>query len=301
MYNCYTPFWEVILTTTVIYADSLMLVNFSIDFLALFLTAKLRHSRIKQLRLTLSALLGAAAALAFTVAEAYNTNIPPILKIFSLLIWAFVMAATAFGSRGVVKSAFTYMAVNMGLGGCMTAIYGIVGHLGKGINSSSLTAADTNSLSPTVFLVITAISAVLSLVYTKFRDKSLDKRSATAVLRAFGREISLDLLCDSGDLLCDPFLKKPVVIVSANYIKDSVPAEILEAAKDVGIAAALPCEYAHTLRLIPARSVCGEGMLLGFTPDSLIVGGNSIDAVVAIDTSSDGYDGCAGIIPQKLA
>lgn len=300
MYNCYTPFWEVILTTTVIYADSLMLVNFSIDFLALFLTARLRHFPIKQLRLVLSALLGAAAALFFTVAETYNPDISPILKIFSILISAAVMAATAFGSRGVVKSAFTYMAVNMGLGGCMTAVYGLVGRLGSGITHSAL-SADTNSLSPTVFLVITAISAVLSLVYTKFRDKSLDKRSATAVLRAFGREITLELLCDSGDLLCDPFLKKPVVIVSANYIKDSVPAEILEAAKDVGIAAALPCEYAHTLRLIPARSVCGEGMLLGFTPDSLTVDGNSIDAVVAIDVSSDGYDGFAGIIPQKLA
>ncbi len=286
-------------TTTVIYADSLMLVNFTIDFLALFLTARLRHSKIKQLRLILSATLGAAAALFLTVAETHNINISTPLKIFYILISAAIMAATAFGFRGVVKSSITYMAVNVGLGGCMTAVYGLVGQLGNGITSSALTV-DTSSLSPTVFLIITAISGVLSVVYTKFRDKSLEKRSVNAVLHAFGGEIRLELLCDSGDLLCDPFMKKPVVIIAANHIKNAIPAEILEAAKDVGSAAALPCEYAHTLRLIPARGVCGKGILLGFTPDSLTVEKNSIDAVVAIDVSSDGYDGFAGIIPQKL-
>ncbi len=287
-------------TTTVIYADSLMLVNFSIDFLALFLTARLRHFPIKQLRLVLSALLGAAAALFFTVAETYNPNISPILKIFSILIWAFIMATTAFGLGGVIKSAVTYMAVNVGLGGCMTAIYGIIGHLNNGKNLSPLTAADTSNLSPAVFLIITTVSAVLSLVYTKFRDKSLDKRSTNAILHAFGREIRLELLCDSGDLLCDPFMKKPVVIISANHIKDVVPAEVMEAAKDPSTATALPCEYAHLVRIIPASGVFGKGILLGFTPDSLTVGGNGIDAVVAIDTVSDEYDGYAGIIPQKL-
>ena len=54
------------------------------------------------------------------------------------------------------------------------------------------------------------------------------------------------------------------------------------------------------LRLIPISSVSGTDMLLGFIPEKIEIDGSPVDAVVALDTKCDKYDGCDGIIPISL-
>lgn len=284
--------------TTVIYADSLLAVNFSMDFLALYIAAKLLHITIRPARLAVGALIGAVFALASVISEPYmRGGAWMIVMIAASVMCAFIMTACALGGR-VISAALTYGAVNIGLGGVMTALYSFIGKAADAYGVTPVSASP--STSPLLFAVISLISGAVSLLYGKFRTRSVDRRHVTATIEAFGSKFETTLLCDSGNLLREPFGGKPVLILSAATLEGILPAELIETAKAPERMTSLPEAIAKRIRLIPAGSVMGDGMLLGFIPERINIDGREIDAVAAIGTGTEDYDGSDGIIPQAL-
>ena len=258
------------------------------------------HVPMRVGRLMIAAALGAVFALFNTIGEAYfKLMTTPAWTIFVITASAVVLSVTAFGYRSAVKMTITFTAVNMGLGGVMTALYSIIGHFTPDSEITQNKTSDT-ATSPILFLFIIAISGAVSLIYTVHREKVMSKRQINVQMNAFGIKSELTLLCDSGNLLRDPFFKKPVLIISAECADGKLPRQIIEAACATDKVAELPHKFAHRIRLIPASSLMGNGMLLGFVPEKLLIDEHPIDAVVAIDASNRDFGGCCGIIPQAL-
>ena len=275
--------------TTEIFADSLIAVNFSMDFLALFITGKLTHSAIRPLRLAVSALLGAVFATLMVVFDSTE----PIVR----LIWwlAFVSCAAAMCAISYNGSIYreipVFIAVNLGLGGIMSVLFGWVKRSGLTIQSE-----DSGAISPLMFALFAAISGVVSLIYGRIRSGSVKRREALAELEYYGRRASLRLLSDSGNLLVEPMSGRPVVICSPEKLRECIGEDI-----DMlmgGRIDMLPDRLSRSVRLIPARGI-GDGRLLtGFIPDSIKIDGRAVDAVIAAAESD--FGGCDGIVPDIL-
>ncbi len=281
----------------VIYADSLFAVNFSMDFLALYISAKLMHMKIRPLRLAGGAAFGALFALVSLIAEYYvSQKIFTFIMIFGTVSCALVMSAIAFGGH-IIGIAITYGAVNIGLGGIMTAIYSIIG---RWTSFAGVIGNSGTSTSPIAFIIISLISGAVSLLYGKLKDTAAEKKQVCACIGAFGKECVLTLLCDSGNLLRDPFSGKPVVIVTADALKNVLPSQIILALENGEYVSRLTDDIKKRIRMIPASSVTGFGVLFGFIPDYIIIEGRRIDALTAITPQTADYGGCDGIIPQTV-
>ncbi|MBQ8249250.1 MAG: sigma-E processing peptidase SpoIIGA [Clostridia bacterium] len=287
--------------TAVVYADSLLVVNFSMDFLTLYICAKLLHINLKPLRLVTAAVIGALWALMVVLLDALVTV--PILQVVLILLsglCAIVMVMTAYNVHGLasLRAALSYASVNVGLGGIMTALYNFIGRIADTLEVSAVSTSP--DVSPIMFCFAAVISGAVSLLYGRFRAKTAARRKVSIVMTAFGKETVLDALCDSGNLLREPFGGKPVIIISAEKLSDVLPRDVIKTAKSPGLMAALPPDFSHKLRLVPTGSVTGGGMLVCFMPERLTLDGRETDAAVAIDTYTSDYDGCSGIVPQIL-
>ncbi len=282
-------------TTTVIYADALFMVNFSMDFLSLYITARLMHTTVRPLRLALSAAIGAIFALISVALEQNMRSIPVKLAfILGFAICAIVMTKIAF--NGTLRSAAAFGAVNIGLGGIMTAIYSMLGRVADSLQLETVDAAPDSS--PILFVLIAAVSGGVSLLYGRFKE--CGGRQAEVVIRAFDGEVKLRLLVDSGNLLRDPISGRAVIIVSAEKLAPILPKTFLSAAEDPTAIDWGGMQNAARIRLIPMTGVTGKGMLLGFAPESVTSEGREIEVVIAIDPSADRYGDCEGIIPEMI-
>ncbi len=281
-----------------IYADSLLAVNFSMDFLALYISARLMNMPIRPLRLAAGAAIGSLFALSVIIAEyCIPHQIFTVILIAGSILCALIMSACAFGGK-IVRTALTYGAVNIGLGGVMTALYSIVGRVSGGVGAVNASANPTSS--PLTFIIISLMSAGVSLMYGKFKKQSADRQHILADISIFGNKFSLTLLCDTGNLLRDPFGNKPVLVVSAKSLENSMPPELIGAVYNIGNIVTLPEPVTKRIRMIPADSVTGGGMLIGFVPDYICIDGRTVDALIAISAQNTDYGGCDGIIPKTL-
>ncbi len=280
----------------VIYADTLLLVNFSMDFLAVYITVKLKSGVVRPARMALAAAIGAIWSLVATMLEVYTANIfGRIMMILAHVLCAAIITAVAECARTPsVRQTVTFIAVNVGLGGVMTAMYSLVGK----VLGTPVTQGVTDSAASTaVFIIAAAVAGAASLIYGRIRTRSLTRKTVKMTLCAFGNTVSFTALCDSGNFLCEPFSGRPVVVLSAKRMEGRLPEVLIDAARDP---MNILKKAVTGLRLIPTSTVTGGGMMLCFTPERICIEERQIEAVAALDVSSEDYDGCDGIIGQTL-
>ncbi len=258
----------------VIYADTLFAVNFSMDFLALYITGKSLRTPIRPGRLALSASLGALFA---TVSAAFPVSgfIGKCVGVLTFAACAALMCLAAFSCR-VVRSTAVFTAVNLGLGGMISAMC-------SWLRLSGLEPSG-QGLEPLTLIVFGLIAGLVSLLYSRFGRAKEREVAVTVKLPDGGK--SLRLLSDSGDLLCEPISGKPVVVVkpSALGIDELTPENVPEPLR-------------MRLRAIPCESVAGKRLIYGFAA-VLVTDRREIEAVVApVGSDFGGYD---GIIPETL-
>ena len=118
--NALCVFKGEIIIERVIYGDVLMVINFSMDFLALYITAKIMHVKLINYKITISAAIGALYSL-FILGFNINDSLTMILS----LILSFVLTITAYGKQNIkslIKNTAVFYLVNFSLGGGITAI-----------------------------------------------------------------------------------------------------------------------------------------------------------------------------------
>lgn len=256
---------------TVVYVDTLFLLNLTVDYLLLRLSARICGQSVPTLRLVLAAVLGGGYALcAFLPGGSFLTQ--PLVKIAA----GVGMALTAFGGRKrLLRLTAVFFACSCALGGgvLMVSLF----------SNRGLTYSNGIPATGVDFKVLCLSAAgsyfVLSLGmrclgrYSKIRQEILP-----VTLFLDGRTVHLEALVDTGNTLADPLSDARVLIAEWEAVQPLFPKTLLvEGAirSPVEGAAALAAELgAERVRLIPYRAVGVEsGMLLALRMDQVVIGG----------------------------
>ena len=277
-----------------VYIDLFFIINFSMDFLCLFLTARLLSYDFSMLRATLAAVLGgvyACAALLFSAEGLWG-------------ILADTVACVAMGTlfiykkgqrRGILGFSVVYAACSIVLGGFMTVLYSFFNRLGLYRLVGEEDAGD--GISVWLFALLAAVSGVMSLLGVKTFRKKASRLRGQVEITFGGRKIKLDAICDSGNMLSDPISGKPCIVVDKRAVSEAFPLRIEKMINgEMGAAG--------RIRIIPVHTVSGGGIVYAVRADSLRVnmgkGWWAVDALVAI-SELDGAQGAKALIPSSLA
>lgn len=281
-----------------LYGDVLFLVNFTMDFLTLYITAELLHRDVKKLRLVFSAAAGAV----YGVASCFMGG-PLILRIAVNIAVSLLMCYIVFGKRTLVPCALFY-GTGCLLGGAMTAIFGVIDSL-PGTRTVFVDGAyrtvsgDIPIGWSAVVAAIIAVSAIASGRAAKRRRQASEYR---VTVTFEGRSAELTGICDSGNLLTEPITGRPVIIITGEAMKGLLPAALCSCflSGDPLALPDVPAEYIRAIKLIPIESVGGKKLLAGLLPDSVTVSEEQKNALVAVCPEISGFMGCDALIPAVL-
>ena len=199
---------------------------------------------------------------------------------------AAIICFIAFGRREIKKFCIlcgTFLVTSALLGGLITAIYSLSNQY------FDETYTEVNAIS---FCLICTFSAVVALSYGLICRKKIHIRSAELRIYVGNEKISARLLCDSGNLVTEPFSALPVIVISASCLPppyDSPESELFP----------LP------IRAIPFSTSAGRSCFLGFRPDKIEIlcpakKPKRVEAFIGIDTECKNYSGYDGLLPTSI-
>lgn len=262
----------------VIYADVLFAINFSMDFLSLFICSMILKRKTSRARIIIASLIGALYGV-FDVAIGLN-------KIFSVplcIVFSFVMCLIAFwGVR--IKGIFASMALLLGVGASLGGIMSIIYSLLNRILSDVLSKIEPNtSYNGARFFLIASLTAIASIIFARIFLKEKSNKVAKLKIKFQGYDYEMEGIVDTGNKLTDPLSKKPVILIADGLA-------LVEKIK------ALDDKYK---RFIPYSDVSGKGILKGVIPTKIYVDGNLVDGVVCASDKQD-FSGYFALIPSSL-
>ena len=262
----------------ILYADVLFAINFSMDFLALFFTSALLHIKFKKTRIIVGSLFGAVYGL---IQVFINMNL--IIKLTVSTLIAIVMVTVSFQGLRLKRIFFvslTYLFVSMTLGGIMTLLYTffnsiLAEFLNKYTNEETYNGAR-------IFVII-ALTAIAALIFSRILAKKKSVKAVKVEVFLDGEKFTLSGLCDTGNLLTEPFSGKCVVLVPDKSVMGKAIDEMNDLRK----------------KYIPYKDITGTGMLKGVIPDKIFIDDNLVSAVVATSKSGD-FSGYEALVPGAL-
>lgn len=150
--------------------------------------------------------------------------------------------------RTLLLSVVSFYSANLLLGGCLEAVYSLSGRRAAPRFGAVIAAAALGCF------------AIRELCARGRRARSAE--TAECGITLCGNEKKVRLLCDSGNLLRDPYNGNGVIILSGKVFPEI--AEKLRSSDLVPLSAAKP-------RIIPASFAGGTGMLYGLVPERVSV------------------------------
>lgn len=284
-----------------VYADLYFMINFSMDFLCFFLTSRLLSRRLFVFRAVLASALGGLYAIAVLFVPASR-----IAALFIDMAVCSLMCAIAFFKRkrfGELLCAIpVYIAVSMVLGGFMTALFNLFNRLFPSIEE--VEASD--GISAWVFAVIACLSGISVMLGGRFFSKRGLRRYADITVVYGEASVTIRGMCDSGNLMRDAVSGRACVIADVKSVRGVIPDEILRIAEsgDYGAMSGLGEELLKRTRLIPSKTVNGEGITVAFLPHSVTVeyknSKKEVDVYVVLADIGNTADGSRALLPSEL-
>ena len=275
---------------TVIYLDTLFVLNAIIDYLLLLCSARLAGEPLHRLRFALGALLGGCYAAALFL-PGMGFLYHPLCRLAA----AVLMVLTAFcKSRRLLRQVLIFFALSCAFGGGVLAVSLLGGRgltLGGGVFYSS------------VDLKIVLVSAagcygLLSLLFRRWGRHTAGGGELERVTLAFsGRTLALTALRDTGNTLTDPITGQPVLVVQGACLEELFPAggpSPEELRNPAGALPRLNGLWPGRFRLLPYRAVgIDRGLLLAVRTDWIQIGGERQPGALAALSPTPVSDGGA--------
>lgn len=285
--------------TEEVYGDVLFIINFSMDFLSLYIAGKIMHFKMSAWRVIFGASIGAlygVCSLLFDLGTFLNNLITVLVML--------LMCAVAFryGSfRSFAGTSALFCGISMLIGGIMTASFTALGKYQSYIEIGGSIHTIYGDLPIWLFAVLAAISALLTWGIGRLIKRKRSVRSCEIKLGFGGVDTDFICLVDSGNLLSEPISGTPVIFIKAEYAR-FLPDDILLAMTD-GVAS-LDIKTIGRLRLIPTRTVSGEGMIVAAVPDRCYLRCSHEyepkKALVAVDFTGGDFGGFPALVPEQL-
>ena len=242
-----------------VYADLLFLVDLCMDLACICATERLAGVCCGKLRRLAAAFIGGVYSVcALFIPEGIFS------LICALLSWQLI-CLVAFHRRGDgalrhMKLSLCFLAMNLLLGGAVSAVFGLFGRL------ADICLPDTEYEYAsvglrTVFLSLAAACLILRLFVARIHRLRLDG-TAYIKISEFGHALVLSAICDTGNFLSEPLTGIPCTVISSADLVRLGGGELLSFldATSCGSLGNMGVRVA----LIPARTVSGGGLMPGF-------------------------------------
>jgi len=247
-----------------VYADITFLINFIMDFVILWATARLARVTPVLKRIAAAALLGGLYAVGYLLSELSIFYSFPVKIIFSCIM---VFIALPLENWDDFKKAFViFYAINFTVAGATIAF-------------SYMLEAEGFNMGSHYFWLICGI--VCALIIGIFGGRFVSKRIIPKLLRFEVNMRFEQKMCsgkgflDTGNSLKDPLTNKPVIVAEYEFLKDCLPWDLKQAIEnnvdeDKILDDLIICSWSNRLRLIPFTSIGKRnGMLVGVRADEV--------------------------------
>ena len=275
-----------------LYADILFLINFTMDFLTLFITSAILHRKVSTLRLTVSAAIGGL----YGVIAVFIDGIL-IINILINLAVSYLMCLIAFKSKVLPCLALFY---GMGclLGGAMTAFFTFM-------NGVKYASAESDPLPKKIPLGWMAISAAIigafAIAGGRMARKKRSLRPCRLSVETEKGTFTCEAMTDTGNLLSDPISGRQVILIQKGAFLPLIPDSLIPIFESDDLTALSEVEGAllTSIRLIPSVSLGGDKLLIAYIPNKITIDGVGISALIASGNASS-YGGYPALVPEIL-
>lgn len=253
----------------------LLLVNFSMDFLSLFITMKLLREKMSILGTVAASAFGAVLGSAAVILLPDSRILDLIFGIVSSMLMMRLLLGRGKGFLEILRASLIMWGVGVMLGGLFVFL------------SEKLKIPDGKK--NIGFASIFVPASLASCLVIRLLQTSSSNKKAEVEISFFDYTVTVTGLCDSGSSLIEPISGLPVILVSSAAvppISNRTPEEL--------------AENGLRVRMIPVKTVNGETVAVGFVPHSVSINGRKTDAVIAVDKNNTEYSGCEAIIPARL-
>lgn len=294
----------------VVYADLLFLVNFSMDFLCFFITARLLHRPFRVLRSILASAMGGVYSIVILF-----MNFKLLPEFIADLGFCILMCLCAVGIKGKRIGEFffytsVYFGVSMGTGGCMTAMYSLLNRMDLPLSSVK---DNPDGISVWLFGLLALVSGIVAMIGGKLFKNASSTEISTVNITYGGKTASLRGMIDTGNMLKDPISGKPVIIIDKRSLKELMPEETITKAMNGDALGVIRENNENKIRLISVKTAAGSSIACAFVPQRITVDtcgkrGRSkcteIDALFApADLCLSSYKmamGCSVLLPRDI-
>lgn len=273
---------------TVVYVDTLFLLNALVDYLLLLCSARLAGEPLERLRFALGAVLGGGYAVAI-----FLPGLGFLERPLCRLAAAVLMAVAAFGGgRRLGRQTAIFFALSCAFAGGVLAI-SLLGGTGLSLNRGVIYSGMDLKM---VLLSAAGCYAALSLLLQKAGRHARFTGELKEVRLELGeRAVELTALTDTGNTLTDPVTGRGVMVVEGARLMDLFPPEQRPdgaSLRDPAGALEGLTAAGGRFRLLPYRSVGVErGLLLAVRVDRAVVDGEDRGAMVVALSPNPVSDG----------
>lgn len=279
----------------IIYADILFLIDISMDFLALYLSAYLLKVRFKVKSVLLGAIIGAVFSTLSVIMRSES--------IIASLVVSVIMCFIAFAGNGIfikLKSLPVFYAVNMLLGGVMTALFNLFNIFTKG-ERQLLIFGQLNTVSSNMPLAVFYIGffaiLIIIAVFKKLFVSLPVHRSLDLTVKIGKNTKHFNVIEDSGNKVCEPISGDPIIFLKEKAINELAGEKVTSALK-------MGSEFysgknKQRYRIVIYKTVSGNDMCVCTRADKLVLNKKSCNAWIAIGKNLNN-DSADGIVPSAL-
>ncbi len=275
---------------TVLYADVLFLINSGMDLISLWLTFMIVKRSVAPIRLILSASVGGIYGVV-SVAAVRSGVLSFILSVSVSFLMITVCAAPRVRLRALIKYSFVLWGIGALLGGVVTFICTL----------GSVSAADIRIHNAPFLVFALACAVVYGIV--KLISSVSSVKSCRASVSAFGTDVAIEMLVDTGCLVKEPISGADVIFIAKRALDGAHSRDVGLLCGGVDNMVRLSLDTKRRARVVTVMRTGGERALISFFPDEVILyiknERKPVRCAAVIEDVAD-YGGYDGIVPASL-
>lgn len=258
-----------------VYWDLMFIINFFVDYLIIYSTAKIGYLNTDIYRMFFASLFGGIAGI-FVFEIKYSF----VFLVYILLSLAINYIAFKKIDFKILITFYIVTFIYGGIGNYVNNLFGVMRVENGFLYFENNIIAVILSITICTFLVI-----MLLKLFKRCVIKSNLYNEIEIIYE--GKNVSVTGYMDTGNLLLDPITQYPVILVDYEKVMDILPEPLKTFLnKGTDLSYSLSRKYLNRIRLIPYKNSSSENILKGFKPDKVIIKGNKDkevkDVIIAV-------------------
>ena len=279
-----------------VYADLLFLINFSMDYLCLYVCARVLKRKMRLVRMLISASLGGI----YSVAALFLSVPSPVELLFDALVCVIMCVIVFFecgrGIGSLFLCSFLYIGISMMSGGCMTALFNLLNKA-----DLPLTGIDDDGISTYLFAILAAAAGIISLKSGDAISRRAPINECKLKVTFSGKETLLMGFSDSGNLVRDPISGTAVIFIKREKFSQIADLSVIDAF--LAGNPSLDPDY-KGIRMIPINTASGKSLSAAIKPKKITIElpdtSYEIDALISPTATNGNLGGYEAIVPAEL-